>query len=337
MVGLGTKSGFAEATMKIKTPYKPNLKQTKKTMADKKIPSWDELLASLNSAIQHPNDTGWDIYRYLSAHYKEMSSVEARTLLAGYMKLPLTKPSLLHSCILSVALKMSELFPDFNLLRFLVLWGFDVNLRAEDRIQQTSNDGKTYISLEDKAERGVRKYLTDHPADCPMQAVKELPMISQPVIGYVNSYDANNDYFHIFDNLSRHFVAISPKVTPDIGEFVWFTPIIPRNSTFKSAVIIRQEEHQRGSELFGLTDAEVTFVNTKDRYFGYKLLRQPPSTTEGSYTPEGTAATKVISKTGGKTSSRAPLKKGQHVKLLIFLTRGKDGNKHNHVAEAIVQ
>lgn len=306
-------------------------------MADKKIPSWDELLASLNSAKQHPNDTGWDIYRYLSAHYKEMTSVEARTLLASYTKLPITKPSLLHSCILSLALRMSEQFTDFNLLRFLVIWGYDVNLRPEDRMQQTSKDGKTYISLEDKSERSVRAYLTEHPTDCPLHAVKELPMIEQPIIGYVNSYDANNDYFHIFDRLSRHFVAISPKVTLDVGEFVWFTPIIPRNSTFKSAVIIRQEDRQRGSELFGLVDAEVTFVNTKDHYFGYKLLSQPPSTTEGSYAPEGTAATKVISKAGKDGPSRPALKKGQPVKLLLFLTRGKDGQKHNHVAEAIAQ
>ncbi len=132
-------------------------------------------------------------------------------------------------------------------------------------------------------------------------------------------------------------MAISPKVTLDVGEFVWFTPIIPSNSTFKSAVIIRQEDHQRGSELFGLTEAEVTFVNTKEHYFGYKLLSQPPSTTEGCYAPEGTAATKVISKAGKDGPSRPALKKGQHVKLLLFLTRGKDGQKHNHVAEAIAQ
>lgn len=305
-------------------------------MTEKKIPSWNELIALLNSADEHPSDTAWSIYRYLNANYKEMTSVEARTLLASYFKIPLPKPSLLHSCILGVALKMSEVFADFNLLKFLVHWGYDVHLRPEDRMQQAGKDGKTYISLEDKTERSVRKYLTEHPAECPLRPVKELPMIEKPVIGYVNSYDANNDYFHVFDNMSRHFVAMSPKVTPDIGGFVWFTPIIPRSSRFKSAVIIKREDGQNAREVFGMVDAEVTFVNRKEGYLGYKLVSMPPVTNEGVYSNEGTVSLKCLKVSGNNKMAASNIQKGQRMRLVLFLTRGKDAQKHNHVAEAVV-
>ena len=304
-------------------------------MKEKKIPTWEELLASLNACNSHPADTAWDAYRYLSAHLGEMSSEEARSLLACAMKIPLPRPSMLHSCLLSVALRMTESFPDFKLLKFLVLWGYDVNLRSEDRQQQVGSDGRTFISLEDKTERAVRKYLTLHPAECPLQPVKELPMIAQPVIGYVHSYDAGNDYYHIYDNLSRHFVAISPLQKPQIGDFVWFSPIIPRGSKFKSAIVIKSEDPRAGQETFGMTEAEVTQINRKDGYMGYRLLSFPPATSEGEYAKEGYASLRLVVDMNGKPASNA-LRKGQRVKMLLYLTRGKDALKHNHIEKILV-
>ena len=52
------------------------------------IDSWDDLLASMETAVSHPTDTAWNIFRYMQKNYKEMGSQQARTLLAGYMKLP---------------------------------------------------------------------------------------------------------------------------------------------------------------------------------------------------------------------------------------------------------
>lgn len=300
-----------------------------------KIPTWDELIASLNACHDHPANTAWDAYRYLNAHLGELSSEEARSLLACIMKIPLPRPSLLHSCLLSVALRMAEAFTDFKLLNFLVLWGYDVNLRAEDRQQQVGNDGRTFISLEDRTERTVRKYLTLHPAECPLQPVKELPMVAMPVIGYVHSYDAGNDYYHIYDNLSRHFVAISPQQRPQIGDFVWFSPIIPRGSKFKSAVVIKQEDPRAGQATFGLTEAEVTQINRKEGYIGYRLLSSPPATTEGEYAKDGYASLKLAVDMDGKPVSDT-LRKGQRVQLLLYLTRGKDALKHNHIEKILV-
>lgn len=304
-------------------------------MKEKKIPTWDELLASLNACQDHPADTAWDAYRYLNAHLGELSSEEARSLLACIMKIQLPRPSLLHSCLLSVALRMADAYPDFKLLNFLVLWGYDVNLRGEDRQQQVGKDGHTYLSLEDKAERAVRKYLTLHPAECPLQPVKELPMIATPVIGYVHSYDAGNDYYHIYDNLSRHFVAISPQQRPQIGDFVWFSPIIPRESKFKSAIVIRPEDPRAGQETFGLTEAEVTQINRKEGYIGYRLLGFPPATAEGEYSKDGYASLRLVVDVNGKPASGS-LRKGQRVRMLLYLTRGKDALKHNHIEKILV-
>lgn len=304
-------------------------------MKEKKIPTWDELLASLNACQDHPADTAWDAYRYLNAHLGELSSEEARSLLACIMKIPLPRPSLLHSCLLSVALRMADAYPDFKLLNFLVLWGYDVNLRGEDRQQQVGKDGRAYLSLEDKAERAVRKYLTLHPAECPLQPVKELPMIATPIIGYVHSYDAGNDYYHIYDNLSRHFVAISPQQRPQIGDFVWFSPIIPRGSKFKSAIVIRPEDPRAGQETFGLTEAEVTQINRKEGYIGYRLLGFPPATAEGEYSKDGYASLRLVVDVHGKPVSGS-LRKGERVRMLLYLTRGKDALKHNHIEKILV-
>lgn len=255
--------------------------------------------------------------------------------MACIMKIPLPRPSLLHSCLLSVALRMADAYPDFKLLNFLVLWGYDVNLRGEDRQQQVGKDGRAYLSLEDKAERAVRKHLTLHPAECPLQPVKELPMIATPIIGYVHSYDAGNDYYHIYDNLSRHFVAISPQQRPQIGDFVWFSPVIPRGSKFKSAIVIRPEDPRAGQETFGLTEAEVTQINRKEGYIGYRLLGFPPATAEGEYSKDGYASLRLVVDMNGKPVSGS-LRKGQRVRMLLYLTRGKDALKHNHIEKILV-
>lgn len=38
------------------------------------IDSWDDLLASMETAVSHPIDTAWNIFRYMQKNYKEMGS-----------------------------------------------------------------------------------------------------------------------------------------------------------------------------------------------------------------------------------------------------------------------
>ncbi len=98
-----------------------------------KQPSWDHLLSSIANGASHPEATAWDIYYYLRAHYVEMGSKQARTLLAAYIKLKQPCPMLVNSCMLGLVLKVSGKYDDFNLPNFLKAWGYDRLLRTEDR------------------------------------------------------------------------------------------------------------------------------------------------------------------------------------------------------------
>lgn len=110
------------------------------------ISSWDELLASLETAVSHPVDTAWQIYRYLQNNYTTMGSHQVRMLLVAYLKLPVDRPSLVHSCVLGIAVKISSEYADFQFPQFLQMWGYDRYLREEDKQRQTGKDGRSYPS-----------------------------------------------------------------------------------------------------------------------------------------------------------------------------------------------
>ena len=74
--------------------------------------TWEQLMESVNSGAQHPEDTQRTVFRYLKQNYKTIGSVEARTLLAIYTKLRSQRPSLINSCMLGLALKISEVYSD---------------------------------------------------------------------------------------------------------------------------------------------------------------------------------------------------------------------------------
>ena len=87
--------------------------------------TWEELLESISTGAAHPEETNWKIYRYLQANYKTMGSVMARSLLAAYMKLHTKRMSLIDSCMLGMAVKISTTYRDFKLPKFLEAWGYD--------------------------------------------------------------------------------------------------------------------------------------------------------------------------------------------------------------------
>ena len=130
---------------------------------DKNAISWEELLNLIASGTKHPDDTNWAIFHYLQQHYKDMGSMIARSLLAAYMKLHSAKPSLINSCMLGMAVKISEVYGDFQLPKFLEAWGYDKCLRTEDRQVQVGKDGRRYLALQERVERALRSYRLHHP------------------------------------------------------------------------------------------------------------------------------------------------------------------------------
>ena len=130
-----------------------------------KIVTWDELLESISTGTAHAEETNWKIFRYLQQNYKTMGSVMARTLLSAYIKLHVKRMSLINSCMLGMAVKISEMYSDFHFPKFLEAWGYDSCLRAQDLRRETGKDGRQYLSLKERVERALQAYLLHHPEE----------------------------------------------------------------------------------------------------------------------------------------------------------------------------
>lgn len=81
--------------------------------------------------VQTCANYGWIIVKALNAEAETLGSDLCRQLLADYIKLPLKRPSRLHSAILSAAVKVAHFYPEFRFVPFLRLWDLQ-NLRPED-------------------------------------------------------------------------------------------------------------------------------------------------------------------------------------------------------------
>lgn len=98
---------------------------------------------SLNDSLHE--SYGWIIFRYLNNGYREMGSIPCRRLLAEYMNLHNERPSLLHSNMLNLASKISEIYSDFNFLAFIRLWGAEYFMY--DDFSPSYYQGKEYPPL----------------------------------------------------------------------------------------------------------------------------------------------------------------------------------------------
>lgn len=150
--------------------------------------------------------------------------------------------------------------------------------------------------------------------------------------GYVDYIDESHGHIHVYDALSRHFVAETKSVSPDIrvqaGCFVSFCPIIIEGDRFKSAAIISVVDGQAGIEAFGTYMAKVEYVNVQEAYFRYAIETEIKPTHEGTVTPTGFASMASL-----PDDLKSRIAVGLRVRLLLFLKRGKDGKKHNYVAQ----
>ena len=75
-------------------------------------------------------------------------------------------------------------------------------------------------------------------------------------------------------------------------------------------------------------EAEITFVNRQEQFIRYTITQDIRPTNEGTLSKEGFATTAAIS-----NEDKQKIAVGKHVWLLLFLKRGKEGTKRNHVEE----
>jgi tetratricopeptide (TPR) repeat protein len=94
-------------------------------------------------------ELGWELYK-LSKTLMNVANPDVGAVkrnLNNYLKLDVEKPSLLHSCFLQLASKLSG--DGFNMLVFSHLWNLDY-LRPEDFERNHGDDDKEYPSLAEK-------------------------------------------------------------------------------------------------------------------------------------------------------------------------------------------
>lgn len=366
--------------------------------------TWDELLESIATGAAHPDDTNWKIFRYLQHNYKMMESVTARTLLAAYMKLHVKRMSLIDSCMLGMAVKVSETYGDFKLPKFLEAWGYDQFLRPQDLQRQTGKDGRQYLSLKERVERALQSYRLHHPEESDGECEGVVSMYAAKVfekekdgrkrryvklvatngseliadshqfpcrpweisgrmfdvltrvskqgnervsdivasrkrvdevfsveVGFVEFIDESHGHIHVYDSQSRHFVADKSACSAlkiSVGNYVRFCPIIANGDHFKSAAIVNVMDKYEGRKAFGIYEAKVEYANVKDRYIRYSIESAIRYTPEGNIIKAGFASTANLPE-----DVRNGMVQGSHVHLVLFLKRGKDGMKHNYVAE----
>ena len=70
------------------------------------------------------------------------------------------------------------------------------------------------------------------------------------------------------------------------------------------------------------------YVNPKEKYIRYSIESAIRYTPEGNIIKAGFASTAALPE-----DVRNGMALGSHVRLILFLKRGKDGMKHNYVAE----
>lgn len=366
--------------------------------------TWDELLESIATGAAHPDDTNWKIFRYLQHNYKTMGSVTARTLLAAYMKLHVKRMSLIDSCMLGMAVNISETYSDFKLPKFLEAWGYDQFLRPQDLQRQTGKDGRQYLSLKERVERALQSYRLHHPEESDGECEGVVSMYAAKVfekekdgrkrryvklvatngseliadshqfpcrpweisgrmfdvltrvskqgnervsdivasrkrvdevfsveVGFVEFIDESHGHIHVYDSQSRHFVADKSACSAlkiSVGNYVRFCPIIANGDHFKSAAILNVMDKYEGRKAFGIYEAKVEYANVKDRYIRYSIESAIRYTPEGNIIKAGFASTANLPE-----DVRNGMVQGSHVHLVLFLKRGKDGMKHNYVAE----
>ena len=366
--------------------------------------TWDELLESIATGAAHPDDTNWKIFRYLQNNYKTMGAVTARTLLAAYMKLHVKRMSLIDSCMLGMAVKVSETYDDFKLPKFLEAWGYDQFLRPQDLQRQTGKDGRQYLSLKERVERALQSYRLHHPeesdGECEgvvsmyaakvfekekdgrkrryvklvatngseliadshqfpcrpweingrmfdvltrvskqgnervsdiVASMKRVDEVFSVEVGFVEFIDESHGHIHVYDSQSRHFVAEKSACSAlkiSVGNYVRFCPIIANGDHFKSAAILNVMDKYEGRKAFGIYEAKVEYANVKDRYIRYSIESAIRYTPEGNIIKAGFASTANLPE-----DVRNGMVQGSHVHLVLFLKRGKDGMKHNYVAE----
>lgn len=155
-----------------------------KNLNKNQVPTNEELESILSSNTSY-EDKGWAIYRFLKANIGEkLPSQESRRLLSAYLGLQLARPSLLHSLMLGIAIRMADTYPDFRLSRFIDIWNIQT-LRFDDYKRQTDKQNRTFHSLAERLTACVLLRMIANPTEEFGEDVMALVGNQAPQLGYL--------------------------------------------------------------------------------------------------------------------------------------------------------
>ena len=155
-------------------------------------------------------------------------------------------------------------------------------------------------------------------------------------IGYVEAVDEGHGHIHIYDSLSRHFVAHIQRFSKEkAGDFVRFIPIVPQTSMFKSAILLSIVPPSSPEVQNILREVRITAINKEKGYAVWELTDpehpiteqlSPLQLAQGETSPSFTSGYLHLTE---ELSSSLAL---SSYKALIYLKRGKDRQKRPHLA-----
>lgn len=159
--------------------------------------------------------------------------------------------------------------------------------------------------------------------------------IFQTESGYVEHIDVEHSHIHIYDGYSRHFVSSGQKfINAQKGTFVSFVPVIPAQSKFKSAIIVTSNVSQlQLADEFPLREIWLTHIEESKGYAVWELTDKDSPVTEhlsqlqislNETSPSCTSGTMGLDMAKEIFKTLAP---GTTAKAVVFLKRGKDGQK----------
>lgn len=151
--------------------------------------------------------------------------------------------------------------------------------------------------------------------------------------GYVEAIDAQHEHIHVYDRHSRHFVAHVLRFSREqVGDFVQFIPVVPKTSKFKTAIITKKTTTPQPSADGIVRTIRITDINEERHFASWQLvdattpiaeLLSPLQISQGETSP---------SFTSGYLSLTMPLTVGGTYNAVVYLRRGKDGQKRPYVA-----
>lgn len=163
-------------------------------------------------------------------------------------------------------------------------------------------------------------------------------------IGYIESIDTNHGHMHIYDALSRHFVAPIQRFSKEKAEdFVRIIPIIPQNSKFKTAIIQNIVPSDSSEVKSVLREIRITNINRQKAYATWELidktrpiaeLLSPLQISQGETSPIFTSGyLNLTEELAASFDNAHNHPQASTLNALIYLKRGKDRHKRPHIAK----